>query len=269
MAITDCKKCGEKIRIVPETVGNDSQGLPIIHRIAYCDNCRIKYDLDYTQIEKTSNASKKEEKKYSTLSVWALVLSLFGITSFIAFILALVDLCQNDKSKKHAGSWFALIFTGLYAFVLFFNQSDVGNTTNLTNDLNPAPIHNSVSVDDGIIEISTNGCSLKYLRHEFVENALGDKCLAVYYEFTNNSNESKAFYTTFSDKAFQNGIELSNSFFTVDDSEYNNTKDIKPGITVEVYTLFKTSDNSVVELEVSPWVSFNEKPLDTMKLSLE
>lgn len=131
MAITDCSKCGRKLRIVPETVGNDSQGLPVIHRMGYCDNCKIKYDLDYVQIQNTSTASQKEEKKHSNLSIWALLLSLFGCTSFVAFILALADLCQYDKTKKHTGSWAALCFIFLY-IVVFFGMSSGNSNTNVT-----------------------------------------------------------------------------------------------------------------------------------------
>lgn len=257
MALINCRECGKEI--------SDSA--------ASCPHCgcpvaQVNIQTNTQRLEAYNNYGN-QKKKHSTLSVWALVLSLFGCTAIVAFVLALVDLCINDKTKKHLGSWFALIFTGIYLFVFFVLPSNDNNSDNLVNNSSPAPVHNSASVDDGLIDTSTNDCSLKYLKHEFVENAVGDKCLAVFYEFTNNSDEAKSFDYTFSDKAFQNGIELSHSFFIIDDLEDNGSKDIKPGITVEVYSLFQTQDNSVVELEVSPWVSFNDKPLDTMELSLE
>ncbi|MDE6024798.1 MAG: hypothetical protein K2G45_05025 [Lachnospiraceae bacterium] len=46
----------------------------------------------------------------SILSVLACVLALFTILSPVAFVLALVDLGINDKSKKHTGSWFAIVY---------------------------------------------------------------------------------------------------------------------------------------------------------------
>lgn len=116
MAVTDCAKCGAKMRIETEEVGKDGNGLPIIHRIGYCDSCMSRFDLDVMQ---NQPKPKEESKKNSSLSVWAFVLSLFGCTSFIAFILSLVDLCQNDKNKKHGLSWAALVITLLYAFVIF------------------------------------------------------------------------------------------------------------------------------------------------------
>ena len=57
---------------------------------------------------------KYVKKKDSNMSIWALVLSLFGCTYPIAFILALVDLSKNDKETKHGGSWFALVAGIIY-----------------------------------------------------------------------------------------------------------------------------------------------------------
>lgn len=41
-----CPKCNGELRIVPEQIGVDGNNLPIFHRIAYCDSCMIKKDLD-------------------------------------------------------------------------------------------------------------------------------------------------------------------------------------------------------------------------------
>lgn len=108
-----CTKCGKEMREGQEQVGLEN-GVAIYNTFAYCDECKQKVNLD-------SLKKNKESKKHSTLSIWACVLSLFGCTSFIAFILALVDLCKNDKSKKHVGSWFALIICALYLLVFVPN----------------------------------------------------------------------------------------------------------------------------------------------------
>lgn len=42
----NCPKCNGELRIVPEQIGVDGNNLPIYHRIAYCDSCMIKKDLD-------------------------------------------------------------------------------------------------------------------------------------------------------------------------------------------------------------------------------
>lgn len=104
----NCSKCGREMRIGTEQVGIDKRQLPVIHRFAYCDNCMLKTDLDY----------KPDKKKDSTLSIVAVVLSLFTVTYFFGFIIGLIDLCMNNKEYKHTGSWFAVIF-GIIATIVF------------------------------------------------------------------------------------------------------------------------------------------------------
>ena len=42
----NCPICNRPLRIVPEQVGVDGKGLPEYHRIAYCDYCKKRGDLD-------------------------------------------------------------------------------------------------------------------------------------------------------------------------------------------------------------------------------
>ena len=42
----NCPICNRPLRIVPEQVGVDGKGLPVYHRIAYCDYCKKRGDLD-------------------------------------------------------------------------------------------------------------------------------------------------------------------------------------------------------------------------------
>ena len=91
--------------------------------IKYIQNTyKLKYndclDIYNRYIEYSGVTDKNEKKKDSTLSIIALVLSLFVITFPIALILALIDLCMNDKTKQHTGSWFTLIISVVIIFVL-------------------------------------------------------------------------------------------------------------------------------------------------------
>ncbi len=104
-----CKMCGNEMREGMEQVGLNG-GVAVYNRFAYCDNCRQKVNLD-------ALAQSTQPKKNSTLSVWACVLTIFTFTLPIAFILALVDLGTNDKTKKHVGSWFAIIVTICVAII--------------------------------------------------------------------------------------------------------------------------------------------------------
>lgn len=125
-------------------------------------------------------------------------------------------------------------------------------------------------LSDDIIDVDISNCNVKYIKHEIVENMSGDKCVAVYYEFTNNSKDNRSFYTTVSDKAFQNGIELEDSLFHVNDESKNSTVEIKPGVTLTVCSGFVLRDEeSDVELEISAWISFKDNPDDKMVLSIK
>lgn len=104
-----CTKCGNEMREGQEQIGIEN-GVAVYNTFAYCDSCNTKVNLNALK-------KKNEPKKHSTLSIWACVLSLFGCTTFISFILALVDLCQNDKQKKHIGSVFALVMCVIYFIV--------------------------------------------------------------------------------------------------------------------------------------------------------
>ena len=271
MGPTTCAKCNRPLRYGTEQAGLDANNIPIYKQYGYCDNCMIKYDIPYTNY-----VVPESKKKHSTLSILSIIFTMITCTCFVGFILAIIDLCQNDKTKKHVCSWISIAICALFFFLLVigYGVDTATNTTNTTQStvvsIQPASItQTNNDTDDGIINIESNGCSLKYLRHEMTENALGDKCLAVFYEFTNNSEETTACIYQFSDQAFQNGVELETSFFSIEDIEDNESKEIRPGVSVEVYSLFKTQDTSMVELEVSEWISFSDKPLDSMLLALE
>ena len=119
-------------------------------------------------------------------------------------------------------------------------------------------------------EFTYEKMTVKYLRHEISENAAGDDVLIIYYEFTNNSKDNAAFDYSFSDKCFQNGVELEESIFHANDETKNSDKEIQPGTTLEVASAFMLGDSmDTVTLEIEPWVSFTDKKLMTLKLELQ
>lgn len=122
--------------------------------------------------------------------------------------------------------------------------------------------------DDDIIDVDIDDCHIEYLYHEIVQNMAGDWCVAVYYQFTNNSYANQAFYLTVSDKAFQSGVELEDSLFHVNDDSKTREVEIQPGVSVTVCSGFVLRDTSDVELQISPWISFSDTPSDAMILSV-
>lgn len=156
-----------------------------------------------------------------------------------------------------------------------FDSKEQGEDVEENNSTENQDIFDTISTEDTglsdkIIDVDISKCHVKYLRHEIVENMVGEKCIAIYYEFTNNSKDSKAFDFTISDKAFQNGIELDISLFHVSDESKDGSNEIKPGVTITVCSGFVLRDEeSDVELEVEEWISFSSKPKDSMVLSIK
>lgn len=74
-----CNKCGNELRVGTEQVGVDGQNLPIVHRFGYCDNCRMKWDLDVGNDCMSPNGSpnKKHNFDFGTASI------ILGISGFI------------------------------------------------------------------------------------------------------------------------------------------------------------------------------------------
>lgn len=141
-------------------------------------------------------------------------------------------------------------------------------TTTATTATTTVPAHDPS--DDDTIDVDIDDCHVTYLRHEVVKNMAGDKCLAVYYQFTNNSDENKVFTYTIDDKAFQNGVQLETSNFYINDNEARATNvEIKPGITIDVCTAFVLRDETTdIELELEKWPSYDGKVYDSMILSI-
>lgn len=108
-----CNQCKSELRVAQEQIGVNENNVPILKKFAYCDKCMSKYDYDALL--------KTQSKKDSALSIWAAILSFFTCTCFIGGILGLIDLCMNDKTKRHLGSWFAIVFCCLWIFICFLN----------------------------------------------------------------------------------------------------------------------------------------------------
>lgn len=124
--------------------------------------------------------------------------------------------------------------------------------------------------DDNLIDVDISSCHAKYIKHEILENMAGDRCIAIYFEFTNNSEDNRTFDTVFSPTAFQDGVSLEESFYHVNDESKNRSAEIKPGTTVTVCSGYVLrNETSDVEVEMEGWISFSDKPDDTMTISLQ
>lgn len=124
MSLIICRECGKEIS----------------DKASNCPNCGCPVNLynEYTQppqqrLQPQPTQNNAGKKKDSALSIWAAVLSLFGCTIFIGVILAIIDLCKNDKTKRHLGSFFSLIFAGFYLIVSILTYSPEEETEKIDN----------------------------------------------------------------------------------------------------------------------------------------
>lgn len=67
-------------------------------------------NAEVTKVVNTYLKEKGIKKPESRMGTAAAILALFTCTSPIAFILALIDLIRGNKTEKHTGSWFAIIY---------------------------------------------------------------------------------------------------------------------------------------------------------------
>lgn len=120
-----------------------------IKRIRELTGCDLKTATKIVEdyLKKSDIAVQSEKKKNSVLSVWAVLISLFGcgFFSIIGAIFAIIDLAAKDN-KKHGLSVFAIIFSVLWISLAFFNMG--------TND-SKTPAPNNSSTEASTIEEST------------------------------------------------------------------------------------------------------------------
>lgn len=181
---------------------------------------------------------------------------------------------QKMKPKFGTGKIVACVLIGLLilsSLASAFTRNNASNTTTTKRASHTAQSAQKVTspLDDDIIDVDINGCHVKYEGHEVVQNMSGDWCVAVYYTFTNNSDENEAFVFNVRDKAFQNGVELDSSLFHVNDYSKKRESELQPGVSTTVCSAFILQDDSNVELQVYPWISVNKSPTDAMLLSVK
>lgn len=104
--------------------------------------------------------------------------------------------------------------------------------------------------------------AMEYLKSEIDYDSSDEKCLYVYFEMTNNSDENQAFSYLVTCKAFQNGIELDGNYVYDCDEEKNGSKEIQPGASVIVAEVFELDDDTEnVTLEVRPFNVWSDRLL--------
>lgn len=278
MATIKCPKCGEKIE-------NPSAG------IVTCSKCGGKMKYTPKGEGNTQSATAQAQTKKSPTKKCK------HCKSDIPFD---ANICPNCRKKQKSGGclkWFLVIIVAIGVIgALAGNgnddkESDVKNiesTAENNNNTQESEVNEKEEqeVDEqskeekelskseeeskSDTEFDYDDMHVKYTGHEIGENMAGEKCLIVYFEFTNNSKENKSFAYSFTSKVFQNGVELDHSMLFANDICKNRDNEIQPGTTITVGEDFVLGeDRSTSTLQVTPWISVGENILLENKLSLK
>ena len=200
-----------------------------------------------------------------------------GLAGIIGLILSIIALNKKEFKRGCAIAGVVLNSIALLLFIFLMiiaisktESSESSQQQTATTTAEPAPLTTALpKFEDNIIDINVDDCNIKYKQHELKKDYSGTECLVVYYEFTNNSDSTISFGYTFTDQAFQNGVALDVSYWTLENEDDNKYTEIKPGVTITVYSMFIPRDDSVVELEIDKLISFDNESEDSMTLAIK
>ena len=151
--------------------------------------------------------------------------------------------------------WWFWVIIAVVAIAVVSGASGVGNNV---DDQGNGTSGGSQSAQNnlGDYNVTIKSCRL-------AKDYQGKAIVIVKYEFTNNSDDNAAFWTTFEDNVYQNGIGLNECIVTDSSANYstdNQMKEIKPGATLEVEIAYTLNDSTTpIDVEISEYFSFDDK----------
>lgn len=268
----NCGFCADSTRsayqdesAAPQSNCDPSNNLKGYNQGYFYQNHNDQYDSSYHY-----GATEKPVKPKWYTKTWVVILLLILFWPIGLFLMW--------RYKKDWDKVLKIIITVLFIAAALFSYGSSGENNNSsdvtdkveTSDKNETQntIQNNDEVEnDNIIDVDINDCHVKYINSEISTNYVDEKCIVVYFEFTNNSNENKSFDYNIESKLFQNGVELKPSNFHVNEETKDSSMDVQPGTTVTVASAFIPRDNSTVILQVGKWLF--DKPIDEMTLEIQ
>lgn len=131
---------------------------------------------------------------------------------------------------------------------------DAAENTETNDSDTDASAEGSGTVGDYDIEIKSAALAQDYE---------GNPAIIITYAWTNNSNDTTNAMTSMYSQAFQDGVELETAMI-LDSDVYDSDasmKDVRPGTTIDIQAAYVLdSETSVVEFEVSEWLTFKSNP---------
>lgn len=118
--------------------------------------------------------------------------------------------------------------------------------------------------------------AVELLDAQKLTNYNGEEVFAVFYNFTNNSEDTISATSALFVKAFQDGVELDTGYLADADLPEDKAgtygadyKDVRPGTTIECYEEFVLTSTSDVEVEVTEFMSFDDTILASKVYSVQ
>ena len=213
----------------------------------------------------------------------------------ILLIVLMIKSIKKTATKRDKSRTFILLGIGIALFAIGIaltpSDSEESESNNQVAEIQEVEAENNIeeiqetekekseSVEENEIvkNIEENSKSFEYadmkvelVEYSIEENTVGEKCLVLYFDFTNNRDESLAFGYTFTVKTFQNGVELEPTYFHVNNETKNSTREIKPGVTLRVAEQYGIEDVSgKIEVEIEPFNIWSDKVLLDYEFSLD
>lgn len=140
---------------------------------------------------------------------------------------------------------------------------------NTSEEISVESIENITTVDqDGKIVLGEpfqlGDYTMTIHSFEVMQDYEGNPALVFTYDWTNNSEEAASPFMTFSDKAFQSGVETNDDVFMIDGVDLGiGQKEVKPGGTITGAQGYLGIDdlNVPLEFEIEELFSFEGEPL--------
>jgi hypothetical protein len=199
------------------------------------------------------------------IGAWIPLLNIFSlIFAIIAICLgipALIIGIAKGRPKAPAiaglalGIISAVVFSASYvALDAFLNEDPIDQTNGDSYSYAPEQTATNDSVNEEMPDVLISD-------GEYSTDYAGNPVIIVNFEWTNTTDSTTSLIWTYNIKAYQNGVELDESYFSEDwltskegvsASWTNSSKDVKPGATIQTSIAYEIADESApIEIEVS------------------
>lgn len=181
--------------------------------------------------------------------------------------------CPNcGKRRMGIGAIIGIVIVVLLVIV-GFSACTSGGSSNSNTNVQQQNASNTSEVNTNVAqnEQVTNPDNLKIKSADFGTNYSGDKLVYITYEWTNNDDAEHPFFTTYTAKTYQDGIELHDGYYSGYNGDlYADQNNVKPGKTQTFTKAYKLSDNKHdVNVEITEWISFDDKVIVSKSFNIE